>query len=427
VNNRAVELRIESIAAGGAGIGRLPDGRAVFVQRTAPGDRALIEVTQLRKRFAYGRLLRVLEPGPGRREAPCPHYARCGGCTIEHLDYEHQLRAKHAIVEAALQRIGRLDVPRFEVVPSPREFHYRNRLSFTLRRTQTGRVIAGFHEIDRPDRIVDITGACLLPEEPIARAWQQVRDHWGADAALLPSGEELRLTLRASASGQVALIIDGGYSRGQAQRLLEAVPGVSAIWHRGAADQTHQLLAGEATLAESWQDENIELSGTVFLQVNRTAAELLEEYVMQLAEQSRGRKVIDAYCGIGLHARRLARIGFDVVGIELDEGAVEEARRTAPPATSFIADRVESALPSVLPADLVILNPPRAGVDGGALDALIAEPPARIIYISCDPATLARDLGRLSARFKLQSLRCFDLFPQTAHVESVAELKCVTS
>lgn len=421
------ELRIESIAAGGAGVGRLPDGRVVFVQRTAAGDRALVELTQVKKRFAHGRLLRVLEPGPGRRQAPCPHYARCGGCTLEHLDYEYQLKAKHAIVEAALQRIAKTGVPSFEVVPSPREFHYRNRVSFTLVRTQAGHVVAGFHEIDRPDRIVDITGACLLPEEPIARAWQQIRQNWGQDAALLPSGQELRLTLRASASGQVALLVDGGYGRGQANRLLEAAPALSAIWHRAASDQTHVLLAGEATLMESWQEERVELSGTMFLQVNRAAAELLEEHVMRLAEQSDGRRVIDAYCGIGLHARRLARLGFDVLGIELDEAAVEEAKRAAPPGSSFIADRVETALASALPADLVILNPPRAGIAAEAADALVASPPSRILYISCDPATLARDIGRLSASFALKSLRCFDLFPQTSHVESVAELECVTT
>src|SRR5690606_24575796 len=136
-----------------------------------------------------------------------------------------------------------------------------------------------------------------------------------------------------------------------------------------------------------------------------------------------GRTVIDAYCGVALHARRLARRGARVRGIDLDPVAIAEARRALPDA-ELVAGRVEDALPAMLPADLVVLNPPRTGLDARVAAALRAEPPARIIYVSCDPATLARDLNRLASAFALHSIRCFDMFPQTAHVESVAELTC---
>src|SRR5690606_13438116 len=149
-------------------------------------------------------------------------------------------------------------------------------------------------------------------------------------------------------------------------------------------------------------------------------------YVLELAGDVSERTVVDAYCGVGLHAWRLARRGAQVVGIELDPHAVGEARRRVPEAT-FAAARVEDALPSQLPVDLVILNPPRTGGAEAALEALRAVPPARIIYISCDPATLARDLQRLAPVHELRSIRCFDLFPQTAHVESVVELACSTT
>ena len=417
---------IESIAAGGAGVGRLPDGRAVFVHRTAPGDVADIEITVDKKRYARGRLLRLLSEGPDRRKAPCPHYARCGGCTLEHIAYAAQRTAKARIVSDALQRIGGLAIASPEVTASPREFQYRNRVSFTLVRTPGGRVLAGFHEIERPERVLDISAACLLPEQAIADAWAQLRSNWGELANLLPSGDELRLTLRANSAGAVTLVIDGGYSRGQPDVLLERVTLIKSVWHRAGSTGAHSLVAGESTLEETWNEEDIELSGSIFLQVNREAAELLEEHVLELARAAAPKKVVDAYCGVGLHARRLARLGAEVVGIELDAVAVEQAQRMGLPGCNFVAARVEDVLAEHLPADLLIVNPPRAGLASEITRDLVNGQAQRIIYVSCDPATLARDLARLAPTYRVESTRCFDLFPQTSHVETVAALACAT-
>lgn len=415
-------VEITGIAAGGAGVGRLPDGRAVFVHRTAPGEVVEARIIETKRRWARARPTAILEPAPTRRPAPCPHYARCGGCTLEHLEYEAQLRAKGAIVAETLRRIGGIDAPPPDVVPSPQEFRYRNRLSFTLLRPGGGRVVAGFHELDRPDRIIDITEACLLPEAPLAVAWGRLRAAWGRNANRLPSGRRLRLTLRTTAKGEVALVIEGGYAPGRPAELMERVPELTAIWHRPAAGAPEPvLLAGDEALRETWEDEELELSGAVFLQVNRGAAALLEAYVVERAGDAAGRRIIDAYCGIGLHARRLARAGAEALGIERDVRAVSAAREGAPDGARFVAGAVEELLPDALPADLVILNPPRTGLDPAVPEALNARPPAQLLYVSCDPATLARDLARLTA-FRLASLRCFDLFPQTAHVETVAEL-----
>ncbi|HEV2146377.1 MAG TPA: class I SAM-dependent RNA methyltransferase, partial [Longimicrobiaceae bacterium] len=420
------EVRIDSIAAGGEGVGRLADGRVVFVHRTAPGDLAEVALTERRDRWARGRLLRVLEPSGDRREAPCPFYAECGGCTLEHLTYDAQLRAKGRIVSDALTRIGQIPTEPPEVVPSPSEHRYRNRVSFALRRLGRGEVVAGFHALGDPDRIVDLDGRCLLPEEPIARVWDSVRASWGPEARRLPSGDQLRLTLRASAGGEVSLLVEGGFSPGRPQELLDAVPGLVAVWHRpGAASPT--LIAGAPGLPETWGDETVELSGAAFLQVNRGAAALLEAHVMERIGDPAGLRVVDAYCGIGLHARRLARAGASVVGIELDPEAVAEAQRSAPEGAAFVEGPVEALLPEHLPADLVILNPPRAGVAPEVAEALAAAPPRRIVYVSCDPATLARDLRRLGEPFRVESVRSFDLFPQTAHVESVVVLSSTES
>jgi 23S rRNA (uracil1939-C5)-methyltransferase len=408
-------------------VGRLQDGRAVFVHRTAPGDEVYVKVIDEKARFARATLLKVEKAGHGRRQAPCPHYGRCGGCTLEHLEYMAQLRVKSFLVADALNRIGKLDVSLPDVVPSPNEFRYRNRVSFTLLRLQHGRLVAGFHELEKPGRIVDIGGACLLPEEPIAEAWDELRANWGPDANLLPTGGKLRLTLRAASSGAISLVVEGGNSGGDAQRLLQAVPKLASIWHRPREADELVLLGGQEAIQESWQDEEVELSGSVFLQVNRGAASKLEDYVLERLGNVKGKTVIDAYCGVGLHARRLARAGAFVTGIELDAAAIREAQAARVENAAFICAKVEDEIPRHLPADLVIVNPPRAGLEASAITPLLRRPVDKIIYISCNPATLARDLERLAPKYQVHTLRCFDLFPQTAHVETVAELKCATT
>jgi 23S rRNA (uracil1939-C5)-methyltransferase len=418
---RVEQVEISSIAGGGEGVGRLTDGRAIFVHRSAPGELVEVKVFYERPRWARGRLLRVLQPSPDRRVAPCPHYAECGGCTLEHLQYDAQLRVKGRIVADALARIGGIATETPEVVPSPRQHRYRNRVSFALRRGGSGEVHAGFHSLQNPDRIVPIDGRCLLPEEPIAAVWDRLRASWGPDARLLPAGETLRLTLRATAAGRVSLLIEGGYSSGRPVELLAAVPALDSIWHQ-RENSTTVHVAGAPGIPETWGAESFTMGGTAFLQVNRSAAAHLEEHVVDRAGDVSGMHVVDAYCGIGIHARRLARAGARVTGIELDVEALGIASAADVPGATFHLARVEDALSAVLPADLLILNPPRAGISVDVGDAILATPPPRIIYVSCDPATLARDLKRLANQYATASVRCFDLFPQTAHVESVVEL-----
>ncbi len=418
-------IDITGVAAGGAGVGRLSDGRVTFVHRTAPGDRVEVRVTESRRRWARSRLVRVLASGPERRVAPCPHYRRCGGCTIEHLSYEGQLAIKARLVADALRRIGGLETAEPTVVPSPLEFRYRNRVSFALRR-QDGGVVAGFRELERPDRVLDMGGECLLPEEAVARSWDLLRSAWGTAAHRLPSGEELRLTLRAVADGGVTLLVDGGYGPGRPDDLVASVPPLRSVWHRPVAADTYRLLAGDQVVHEWWGGEEVRVTEDVFLQVNRSAAALLEAHVMELAFAAEPARVLDAYCGVGLYSRRLARAGVEVVGIEAHPGAVAEARRGAPGAR-IMEGTVEALMEQALPVDVAILNPPRAGLDRAVVGGLAAQPPARLLYVSCDPATLARDLGRLESEYRLVGVWSFDLFPQTAHVETVVELSCATT
>ena len=185
-------------------------------------------------------------------------------------------------------------------------------------------------------------------------------------------------------------------------------------------------LAGDDTLLESWDDFELGVGASAFLQVNREAARLLEDHVIERAGVVADLDVVDAYCGVGFHAHRLAAAGARVVGIELDASAVEQARSMAAQRghtrSRFIAGDVGAELAAVLPADLVVANPPRGGLADEVTATLVAAPPKRLIYVSCDPATLARDAARLAPALRLVAVRCFDLFPQTSHVETVAEL-----
>lgn len=404
-------------------MGSLPDGRVVFVHRTVPGDRARVELTELRRRWGRGRLVQLEREGPNRRAAPCPYQPRCGGCPLEHLEYPAQLEAKRSRVEEALRRIGKLaDLPPVELHPSPREFRYRNRVSFTLRRLRGDHVVAGFREVDRPDRILDLDEACLLPEEPVARAWGALRRSWGPGAARLPQGRELRLTLRGTAEGQVLLLVEGGRAGGDAAALLPEVPGLVAIWHRESPERPPSLLAGTERVEEIWFGEPHVVRPGAFLQVNREAAGLLHDLVLRELAPPRGRTLVDAYCGIGVYGRRAARHGGRAVGIELDPQAAAEARARSPEGFRLLEGAVEDRLAEVLPAELVVLNPPRSGVAAGVMEQLAATPPERIVYVSCDPATLARDLLRLGGGFRIRRLQAVDLFPQTAHIETVVTL-----
>lgn len=413
-------LTIDRIAAGGDGVGRAADGRVVFVPTTAPGDRVRIVETRDGGRWLRGEVREVVEESPDRREPPCEFFDRCGGCQLQHIDYPAQLRAKSAIIGDALRRIGGREVADPEVEASDEEFRYRQVMSFSLRRLSGRRVVAGLRERRRPGRIVDIHDECLLPEPSMSRVWSGVRAHWGAGAARLPRGRELRLTLRTVGEGAV-LFVDGGAIGGDPTGLVADVDGLFAIWGRRDEGEWTLLAGDEAQFVEA-SGERIRVAPGAFSQVHRSMADALRRSVLEQVGPAPGQRVVDAYCGSAVHGRRLARDGAEVVGIELDARAVASAREGAPDGFSVVHARVEDALPGVLPADQVVLNPPRRGLDAQVCDVLRERPVGRIVYISCDPATLARDLKRLGPEYTIRRVQGFDLFPQTSHVESVVTL-----
>lgn len=414
-------VSIRDLSARGHGVGSLADGRTVFVPGTIPGETVEVRVEERRASWARGRALAIVDPSPHRREAPCSLVGRCGGCQLQHLAYREQVAWKGRRVAETLVRIGERVVDEPPVEPSSREWGYRNRMSFTLRRLRGGRVVAGLHERDRPGRIVDIHDECLLPEAPVARAWQELRAGWGPGARLLPPGGELRLTLRVAGDG-AALVVEGGEPGGDPAALLEAVPTLRSVAHR-PGDGSLEHRAGEATVVDRWFGEEIPVASTAFMQVNRDGAEALHLAVLKELGNPAGLRIVDGYCGVGAWGRRLARHGASVTGIELDADAVRAAERDAPAGFTVRSGRVEEVLQDVLPADRLILNPPRTGLHEEVPAILRRTPVPRVVYVSCDPATLARDLKRLGEGWTVRAVRAFDLFPQTAHVETMAVLE----
>lgn len=420
-----VVLQIERVIAGGDGIARQSDGRVVFVPRAAPGERVEVEYTEEHRQWLRARILRVVEPSPHRREPPCPYYDECGGCQLQHLVYDAQLAIKASIVADSLRRLGRFEIDTPEIVPSPLEFGYRNRITLVLRR-RGDEIAVGYHAFDDPSRLVAVD-RCPLAEQPINDVWLALPALLNRIGEGAPPGTEWRLTFRANSEGRVGIAIEGASRPADIERsVLESLieKGLVAVW---MVNDKGWIIAhaGAETLDEQWESHAIPLAGTAFVQVNRSAAARLDAYVLEQCRVTPGARIVDAYCGFGLRTFELARSGANVVGIDSYRHAIRAASEIGAAlglSVRFIADLVERILAQELPADTVILNPPRGGVASEVVAALLRRPPNRIVYVSCDPATLARDLKNLAGGFALDTVKAYDLFPQTAHVETVATL-----
>ncbi len=403
-----VSVSIDSIAAGGDGVGR-SDGLVVFVPRTAPGDVVTAQIAS-KARFAHGALRSIVSPSQARIEPACEHYTRdrCGGCQLQHMTCESQLLAKQMIIRDSLQRIGKRDVDPPPIEGSPKEWRYRTKLTLAMQR-RGARWIAGLHAYDDPARIFPLSD-CPITDRSVVAAWREVME---ADA-WFPDAKELRGSVRITSGGPTFVMI-GGQSWGARDQFAAAVRSISAVWWEPADEKPRVLL---------YDKRPDHAPSASFAQVNAEVAEMLRAYVLDRARSYEPRSAIDAYSGAGHTAIALSEEGVAVTAVELDGDASRwSASKLAPPSRAIRA-KVEDALPGLLPADLVILNPPRAGVDSRVTGTLEteAEHVRGVLYVSCNPATLARDLSRLPS-YRIESLHAFDMFPQTAHVETVCELR----
>lgn len=463
------DLEVVSLAAGGDGVARL-DGLAVFIPRTAPGD-TVHAVVRNHGRFARGRLQSVRIASADRVEAPCVHFTRddCGGCQWQHLSRHAQRLAKSKLVSDAFERIAHRSIAMPDVIGDDAVFGYRRTISLTVRGNGAKRV-GGFHAVHDPDVIVPIT-QCLIAHADVQGAWDILRrnlarlplvratdavsrsgdrrDRRGAAArrgdAREASGDvlrgtardDLRLSVRRLDSGDIALVVQGGirWHGDDVAALASRVPHCSAVWWEPAGRAMRLVWDRDAGAVEEGtrddsrdedRDDALAIAAS-FVQVNQSVADLLHAHVESVVLRESPGTAVDAYAGTGRLSLALAARGVRVTAIEFDGRAVAFTAARLPAPSRALAGTVESLISDALPADVVVLNPPRAGVDAAVTEVLsaqlrAADAPSLLVYVSCDPATLARDVARLTG-WRVETVTCFDMFPQTAHVETVCLLR----
>ena len=371
------EIVIESLAAGGDGVGHDASGRVVFVPFTAPGDRVRVAIVEERARFARGTLEELLEPSPLRALPQCGVYGACGGCTWQHLDYAAQLEAKRQILAGALERIAKLGVGELEVTPSPSPYRYRSRTRVVAKDGRVGYRRRGSHDLCPTSRC-----PVLVPELDAELARLAAREPQAAEEWELVAGA-------------------GGATRATPLR-----------WP----------LPGEPKLELEVCGDRLAFSPGVFVQGNALLLDALARAVHEAAGS--GACAVELFAGAGFFTLGLARRFRRLVAVESEGRAVADLRANLARAgldnVEVLGGRAEVVLARIGEAEVVVLDPPRTGLPPGLLEAIQAP---RVVYVSCDPATLARDLAGLAARgWALEALRGFDLFPQTPHVEALATM-----
>jgi 23S rRNA (uracil1939-C5)-methyltransferase len=440
-----LELVIDDLAFGGEGVGRA-DGYVVFVRGGLPGDRLQVTVTEARGRYGRGTISAVLTPSPDRVEAPCPYFGQCGGCRLQHLAYAAQLAFKEKQVRDCLTRLGGL--PPFElrpIVPAPDPYGYRNKMEFTV--GGPGPVV-GLHVAERYDLVLDIE-RCLLQSETMntlldefrrqvrARAlsvWDQQTERGLLRFVTVREGRNTRqamVNIVASEPDVAALMPVAEALRARTPETTSVLLNVNAKKASVAVGSEEHLLLGRDHITESLSGVAFEVSANSFFQTNTVQAERLFALVAEACALDGSEILMDLYSGTGAISLLLARRVRHVYGIELAEAAVADAIRNARANgidnCTFLTGEVRHVLPTLMRdgvrASVVVADPPRAGFHPKALSALATLAPARLVYVSCNPSTLARDVGELVRQgYRLEWVQPVDMFPQTPHIEAVARL-----
>ena len=441
-----LELTIDSLAYGGNGVARL-NGFVVFVRRGLPGDTVRATVTKVKRGFAEATADEVVVPGAPRVDAPCAHYPACGGCRFQDLAYEAQIAAKQDQVRDALVRIGRVADPPLEpILPAESQFHYRNKLEYSFTDTPRGAAL-GFHRAGRWDEVLEVERCWLTTD--LGNAIREVVREWAQEEGLPAFDQETHtgylrhLVVREGRNtGQalVQLVTAPGDLQG-AERLvaaLRAFPEVRSVhWavNDSPAEVTNlptNLLWGEEAIEEELLGLRYRVRPNAFLQTNTAMAERLYELAIDFAGLTGAETVYDLYCGIGSIGLSMASRALTVWGVEVSEEsvacAIENAGLNGVSNAAFFAGEVGRSLDELAgragPPGVVVVDPPRAGLSGKALRALARLEAPTIVYVSCNPTTLAGNVKDLVAHwgYRLERVRPVDMFPHTPHVESVSLL-----
>lgn len=447
------KVRIESLAFGGSGVGKLGDGRVVFVERTAPGDIAEVKLYKIKKDYAMGFPLEITEPSDIRIEPRCPHFKEgCGGCTWQFLSYDNQINEKQLQFNETITRLSGLSFDFEEMERAPDEWYYRNKMEYTFGLGFDDKQGLGLHKKGRWSRILDLKTCFLLNKQTddLIRAgkkimadsklpafdpktkhgfWQNMIIREGKNTSELFINMVFHQKDYWSLNGRMLKysILDNLQSF-EPSGIMVSFPKHQQI----SADSPSVVLEGDGFLTETIGSIKYRVSPYAFFQTNTVMARKLFDFVTECADFQGTEKVLDLYCGIGSIGLYVADKVEYVTGLEVVESAVEDAginaRLNNIANAEFIAGHAEKVLPRIASEghafNTVIVDPPRAGLHEKAINALIELAPEKIVYVSCNPATLARDLKILieQAGYKLKRIKPFDLFPQTYHIEGVAYL-----
>jgi 23S rRNA (uracil1939-C5)-methyltransferase len=444
--DQELELAVESLAYGGNGVARL-NGFVVFVRRGLPGDTVLARVTKVQRRHAEAIATEVLQPSPQRVDAPCAHYPACGGCRFQDLAYEAQVAAKQAQVEEALRRIGNVTEPPLEpIVGADDVFHYRNKLEYSFTQLADGPTL-GFHKAGRWDEVLEIERCWLTTD--LGNAIRNAVREWARGERLVAydqaeqTGYLRHLVVREGRNtGQalVQLVTAPGekFDTGHFVDVLRAFDGVRSIhWSENdsPAETTNlptTLLWGDEAIEEELCGLRFRVRPNAFLQTNTSMAERLYGIAREFAALTGEETVYDLYCGIGTIGLTLAGDALTVWGVDVSEEsiacALENADLNGITNAAFFAGNVGQSLQELRERsgepEVVVVDPPRAGLAGKALRRLGEIGAPRVVYVSCNPTTLASDVKTLRGDYgyELRRVRPVEMFPHTPHVESVSLL-----
>ncbi|WP_100406224.1 23S rRNA (uracil(1939)-C(5))-methyltransferase RlmD [Bacillus solitudinis] len=444
--NDIVDVMIEDLTHDGAGVAKI-NGYALFIPKALPGEKVKVKIVKVKKGFGFGRVLETLEESPDRVDAPCPIYNQCGGCQLQHLSYEAQLRFKQKQVKDVLERIGQLpDVLVHPTLGMDDPWRYRNKAQVPVGEIEGG-LVAGFYQ-ERSHRIIDMD-QCLIQHEKndyVVTTVKEIAKKYGVRGY---DEEKHRGTLRhvvaryGKQTGDIMVVlITRGPELANKKNIIEdiqqEIPNVKSIVQNINPKRTNvifgektHVLWGDEYIYDTIGDIRFAISARSFYQVNPDQTKVLYDKALEYAQLSGGETVIDAYCGIGTISLFLAQGAKHVYGVEIVPEAITDAKRNAKlngfDNVDFAVGEAENVMPwwyaQGIRADVIVVDPPRKGCDDKLLETIIAMKPERVVYVSCNPATLARDLRVLEdGGYRTTEVQPVDMFPWTTHVESVTLL-----
>ena len=440
-----LQVSIETATIDGSGVARV-DGQVVFVPGALPGEGCSVRIAHVGRSAVFAQLLSVLTPSAHRVEPDCPYFPRCGGCALRHMDYEQELALKQAHVQSCLTRIGGQTISALPITGAAQTDGYRNKVQFPVQE-QDGCPVAGFFS-GKTHRVIPVRHCRIQPDcadaiRGAVLAWME-QYHIRAYDEQTHTGYIRHIYIRFGAeSGQILVCIVANCAQLPKKKqlvaaLLAAEPGITTIVFSPNTKKGNTVLGtefhplyGDGTITDTLCGLQFRLSAPAFYQVNHAQAERLYEKAVQLAGLTGNETVLDLYCGTGTITLCLARHAKKAIGVEIVPQAIEDAKFNAAQngmenAEFFCMDAGQAAKMLAdrrTRPDVIVVDPPRKGVSADVIEAIGAMAPQRVVYVSCDPATLARDLKLLTAAgYTPQTAEAFDLFPRCAHVETVVLL-----